>query len=90
MCLSAAGRQPSPDSKVVEIVVGAETKDDFGPVPPDEGRGSQRSLFRVVFTVLYTDSSQLCAMADQKIKPAVVHRIKPDLLQDIMGGAPIA
>ena len=47
VCLSAAGRQPSPDSEVVEIAAGAETKDDFGPVPPDEGRGSQRSFFRV-------------------------------------------
>ena len=49
-CLSAAGRQPSPDSEVFEIAAGAETKDGFGPVPPDEGRGSGLVQYRTYCT----------------------------------------
>ena len=49
-----------------------------------------KGLFKWYNTLPYTGSSQLCTMADQKIKSAVVRRIKPDLQQDIMGGAPIA
>ena len=85
--LVRGGRQPSPDSEVVEIAAGSETKDDFVPVPPDEGRGFQRSFLMLTVHGLH---SQLCTMADQKIKSVVVRRIKPDFQQDIMGGAPMA